>query len=494
MARVSPESSYILDHYVYETFVMNDLIYIIAEDHNLDVDKLMDLCNENDVHIVRAVDDIIENYCKKMNVYDRSKLFYRYLHRHKETLVALIRTLSDNYLEDHEIIESEEFQNYIHTFKTTFNKLKLGVNFSFNEIIETEYKRLQISNDKALKALEIQRWYNMRSIGGSSYGSEYENHVNYYYNSTGYNMIHSITTTNSGSYIDYNRSAASTYNSYTDGWESLIDMSHYRRLAHAQERRLAEITASNRNTNRNTYRTFLESTTSNQIVSEKRFLAKPHKDLTPEVRNRLRKSFKGLTRFLRKDEYEDLFNRNDLVVEGINWNFRIYFNSKKDIITYTKNMDNYSIPYKLELLTKSGERLCDICIVYPGCPILDEILSTLLLIKSGQEDVIIDNGNHLNKSVLYKNLIKDKNEFVITNDGLAHRANSYIRVKELVWDGLRTILNVDELSYIFDNDLTWEEIVGYPAFNLFDVKVFDSYVRKLNWAPAKIQSLPLKIG
>ena len=63
MARVSPEPSYIFDHYVYETFVMNDLIYIIAEDHNLDVDKLMDLYNENDVHIVRAVDDIIENYC-----------------------------------------------------------------------------------------------------------------------------------------------------------------------------------------------------------------------------------------------------------------------------------------------------------------------------------------------------------------------------------------------------------------------------------------------
>jgi hypothetical protein len=207
----------------------------------------------------------------------------------------------------------------------------------------------------------------------------------------------------------------------------------------------------------------------------------------------LRKSFKGLTRFLRPDEYEDLFNRNDLVVEGINWNFRIYFNSKKDIITYTKNMDNYSIPYKLELLTKSGERLCDICIIYPGCPILDEILSTLLLIKSGQEDVLIDTGNHLNKSVLYKNIIKDKNEFVvITNDGLAHRANSYIRVKEIVWDGLRAILNVDELSYIFDYDLTWDEIVGYPAFKLFDVKVFDSYVRKLNWTPAKILALQFK--
>jgi hypothetical protein len=297
-------------------------------------------------------------------------------------------------------------------------------------------------------------------------------------------MIHSITTTNSGSYIDYNRSSTSTYNSYTDGWESLIDMSHYRRLAQAQSRQLDVTTERDRNA----YREFLENTS-------KKFVSKPHKDLTPEVRNRLRKSFKGLTRFLRPDEYEDLFNRNDLVVEGINWNFRIYFNSKKDIITYTKNMDNYSIPYKLELLTKSGERLCDICIIYPGCPILDEILSTLLLIKSGQEDVLIDTGNHLNKSVLYKNIIKDKNEFVvITNDGLAHRANSYIRVKEIVWDGLRAILNVDELSYIFDNDLTWDEIVRYPAFKLFDVKVFDSYVRKLNWTPAKILALPLKIG
>jgi UDP-glucose 4-epimerase len=87
MARVSPESSYILDHYVYETFVMNDLIYIIAEDHNLDVDKLLDLCNENDelkpmnlhASLKVANEKLVEKFCIENSIdYTIARIFNMY--------------------------------------------------------------------------------------------------------------------------------------------------------------------------------------------------------------------------------------------------------------------------------------------------------------------------------------------------------------------------------------------------------------------------------
>ena len=57
-------------------------------------------------------------------------------------------------------------------------------------------------------------------------------------------------------------------------------------------------------------------------------------------------------------------------------------------------------------------------------------------------------------------------------------------VKDLVRLSLWPILDDgEEIDYIMSVDTSWSEIICYQAFNLFDVKVFDKYVKPLTWVP-----------
>ena len=455
---VSADTSYVLDYHLTETFDLSNLIYIIAENYNLDVDRLLDICQHQGRDVSRSINQIVLNVVSKLNVYDRSKLFYQFMHKQLETINALIKHLITELPEVtlSSVMTHASFINWTQTFKETYDLLKVNVNFSFNDIIKTEYLRLQESNDRALVRANF--YYSRTANDSNRYTS-----TRTYGSNTNTHMISNINVqTTTSTY----RNANNWFGSDTTmQWENLLDGSGYvpiPSMYHRSEeaRRLQ----------------------SEQILLRNRYPAKI--DISDEAKSRLKKSFKGLTKFLRKDEYEDLFIHNDLIIEGQAWNFRISFHKRKDIITYSEHIDNFSIPYNLELLTKSNEFICTICIVYPGCPILDEILSTILLIKSGQEDVIINTGNHMRKSDIYRQFFKG--ETISASEGA--RIEALIEglniVKDLVRLSLRPILDDrEEIDYIMSIDTSWSEIIGYQAFNLFDVKVFDKYVKPLTWVP-----------
>ena len=441
---VSADTSYVLDYHLTETFDLSNLIYIIAENYDLDVDRLLDICQHQGRDVSRSINQIVLNVVSKLNVYDRSKLFYQFMHKQLETINALIKYLITELPEVtlSSVMTHESFINWTQTFKETYDLLKVNVNFSFNDIIKTEYLRLQESNDRAL-------------VRANFYYSRTSN------DSSGYTSTRTYGSNTQTHMISNNWFGSDT----TMRWENLLDASGYvpiPSMYHRSEeaRRLQ----------------------SEQILLRNRYPTKI--DISDEAKSRLKKSFKGLTKFLRKDEYDDLFIHNDLVIEGQAWNFRISFNKRKDIITYSEHIDNFSIPYNLELLTKSNEFICTICIVYPGCPILDEILSTILLIKSGQEDVIINTGNHMRKSDIYRQFFKG--ETISASEGARIEAliESLNIVKDLVRLSLWPILDDgEEIDYIMSVDTSWSEIICYQAFNLFDVKVFDKYVKPLTWVP-----------
>lgn len=457
---VSADTSYVLDYHLTETFDLSNLIYIIAENYDLDVDRLLDICQHQGRDVSRSINQIVLNVISKLNVYDRSKLFYQFVHKQLETINALIKHLVTDLPEVtlSSVINHESFINWKRTFKETYILLKLNVNFSFNDIIKTEYLRLQESNDRALIRANF---YYSRTVDKSNRFTSTRT-----YGGASNTQTHMISNVNVQTTTSTYRNANNWFGSDTNmQWENLLDASGYvpipSRYHRSEEARRAQ---------------------SEQILLRNRYPAKI--DISDKAKSRLKKSFKGLTKFLRKDEYEDLFIHNDLVIEGKSWNFRISFHKRKDIITYSEHIDNFSIPYNLELLTKSNEFICTICIVYPGCPILDEILSTILLIKSGQEDVIINTGNHMRKSGIYRQFFKG--ETISASEGARIEAlvESLNIVKDLVRLSLRSILDDgEEIDYIMSVDTSWSEIIGYQAFNLFDVKVFDKYVKPLTWVP-----------
>lgn len=459
---VSADTSYVLDYHLTETFDLSNLIYIIAENYDLDVDRLLDICQHQGRDVSQSINRIVLNIVNKLNVYDRSKLFYQFMHKQLETINDLIKHLVSELPEVtlSAVINHESFLNWKKTFKETYDLLKVNVNFSFNDIIKTEYLRLQESNNRALiKA----NFYYSRSANDSN-SNRYTSIRSLEHSSTHNQLISNVTTTTS-TYSTYRNTNNWFGSDQSLQWESLLDNSGYIPIPsmyhRSEEARIAQ---------------------SEQILLRNRYPVKI--EMSDEAKSRLKKSFKGLTKFLRKDEYTDLFIHNDLVIEGKAWNFRISFHKRKDIITYSEHIDNFSIPYNLELLTKSNEFICTICIVYPGCPILDEILSTILLIKSGQEDVIINTGNHMRKSNIYRQFFKGETISASEGARIEYLVESLNIVKDLVRLSLRSILDDgEEVNYIMTIDNTWHEIIGYQAFNLFDVKVFDKYVKPLVWVP-----------
>lgn len=472
---VSQNTHYAIDNHITETFELSNLIYIIADNYGLDVDRLLDLCYEHSLDVSSSIEVITFNLIKSLNAYDKSKLFYQFVHRQKETINHLIRELMVDHseLKLSDVVNNQAYINWKKTFRKVFNMLKSNLYFSFNDIIKTEYMRLQIRNDKALSySQKIYREYS-KNRQFSAVDSR--------------RTFGSITTTSlPNSYIDVNSTHTTSSTTYTItssasnwygneqslNWENLLTGNGYQHIVIPRN-----INFGNEHTSIQT-RTYLPSKI----------------QISDEGKSRLKKSFKGLTKFLKKDEYHDLFINNELIIEGINWNFKISFYNRKDIITYSENINNFSIPYNLELLTKNNNYVSSICIVYPGCPILDEILSTILLIKSGQENLIITTGNHFKQSKLYQQYFQDTKLEERYSEQMDLLVMNMDFIKAVLRISLSNILDGDERDYIFETDTTWSETIGYQAFNLFNVKVFDKHVNKLNWCerPYKFNLLETK--
>ncbi len=472
--RVSQESSFIIDNYVYETFQVSNVIYILAENYGLDLDEIIDICENKRLKIKKTLNTAIDKILDKLSPYEISKVFYQFMHSQPNVIYNLIRQMVDIHYNDltlSKISRDKTLIKYFECFKAMYDKLQPRVVFTFNNIIKNEYLKLQVENKKAMQFTkyyyntnDIQRFRSLTTGSSSRYNNSYriENEYNSYSNKW-------ITTT-----------STTSSNSYIDNWESLLGT--YMQSDVEYLTLFNEYNCSNHNT---------LSTRDIYDFEKKRIASlspvKERYDTT--VLNRLKKSFKGLVSFLKPDEYKALFNDNNLIVDGINFNFRISFKSKESILEYTKNMKNYSIPYNLELLSKNDEKLCDICIVYHDCPILDEVLSTLLLIKSGQEELLLSTGNHLRKTRLYKEVFKTDDNLEmhrpLVAEEISEKLDKMAIVKDIIKLKFSQFFDSDIIEYFTATNETWSEIVDYQASKLFDVQIFDHLVKPLNWVEYK---------
>lgn len=118
---------------------------------------------------------------------------------------------------------------------------------------------------------------------------------------------------------------------------------------------------------------------------------KNNKKENKEIRKIFNKSLEVLSKFIGKNEVKSFINKEEIKIEGNKYNYIL--KNKGDLIKNTKKMDNLHIPYILSMYNKQWEYLTQLCVVFPGSPVLDQVLSVYLMIKGNQEEELLKSAN-----------------------------------------------------------------------------------------------------
>lgn len=109
------------------------------------------------------------------------------------------------------------------------------------------------------------------------------------------------------------------------------------------------------------------------------------------IRRIFNKSLAGLKSFLGSSNTSAFISGNEVTIEGELFDYKL--KKTMDLLKYTEFINGIHIPYDLAIYTKSGEYITKMCVVFPGSPVLDQVLSVYLMIKSGQERTLLTTGN-----------------------------------------------------------------------------------------------------
>ena len=247
----------------------------------------------------------------------------------------------------------------------------------------------------------------------------------------------------------------------------------------------------------------------------KRFIdSTPLPTIYPVGFKRFKKSLKTLYKFVSQEQISNLIfptkeyeldSCRGMIIEGelFNWEIKV---SQNSCIKYSEKMDSYSINYKFWVLTKENERIARLCIVYKDSPILDQVLSNVLNIKTGNEHYILKNSGIFDRGPLYKLFLEQYCERIgepnldnfdsvrrlfhntkLMTQEFRVKISSMIRQSSL--NIIREHVPPAYLDYSMGVDVSWEEAKDYVAFNLFDIGVFDSLVKPLLWSPINPKQL-----
>jgi len=207
---------------------------------------------------------------------------------------------------------------------------------------------------------------------------------------------------------------------------------------------------------------------------------------TKSIKKVFNKSLKILNQFLGNERTNIFIKGNEFKLEGKLYNYVL--KSKGNLLQNTKQMNNMSIQYDLQILNKENEYLSKLCVVFPDCPILDEVLSVYLMIQSGKEEDLLKSSNFFNRNeeLLYKddyicslkgfNKSKKNNSF---SDKL-NRIGIVKSKKELIFDNKRkdlmskierNLFNSCDIpkviqNELFNQELSFDEIVDYVGVNI----------------------------
>ncbi len=513
---------YSIDHIFSETFSMSMFHKLVFGEYNLDLDYVYDKCEESRMSFENTLRKISNTLYENSSPFQKNKLAYKYFHNlgseiksltDKVTdilrevqdvdlieslnngeantalltnrIKALDRATLDRYASSNltsEYMETTDFKllriidDFLYNHLEVYNKLKGNLTESFNNVVTNEYRKRLEKSTKALSSFlgtnELKRrnshvtMISTPTTGTSSF-------YNTYYNATQVNSTYGVyslfnDTTSNYNYIEPN--SANIINNADSDWEGI-----YRSRVRLKPK----------------------------VV--------PINKKTPGVRI-LNKSLKIISKFFPSNQLMDFLKCIEVNVPGELFDYGFKLRERKDLITYSNRMSNFSINWDLNIYTKLGEKIARSCITFKGSPILDQVLSVYLLIKANKEkEVLLNSGFFDREYPHFSNILepliksfKDEkvNDTIIiertqTLDGSDRyqnlRRNRYLEhlfqqseIKNSISNWIRDYLFANGFDrtlyeYTTNTDVSFGEAVDYEAFKLFNINCFDYLVKPLTW-------------
>ena len=526
-----PLTMYSIDHIFGEAFSMSGFHKLVFGEYNLDLDYIYDKCEESHFNFERALKIVSDTLYDNSNIFIKNKLIYKYFHEVGLELMALSRKINDYLSELVDIsdidtvnLNSNQVTNIIkNRYKAVLDEyanFDSGENYDNGYMDTPNFKLLRCIDDFLYNHLEVYRKlvpdismsfntvvknvYRIRlaksnRIFNSFLASETSPIIrNTLYNDTTrtssvINMV-STPTTGTSTYLQSTFtststiSTTSTTNSYTSfGWEDLLRNSEQ-------------------------YRNPIQ-------LKEKPVPPKINKK-TPGVKI-LNKSLKIIRKFFQARDLDDFLKCLEVTIPGKRFNYGFRLRKRSDLITYSNSMRNFSINWDLNIYTKDDLKIARACVTFKNSPILDQVLSAYLLIKSGKEDEILINSGFFDQEPLYDMVLrplvkqlKDKDKANKIEEDRLNGGNRQIFGQETLdgsdrYQNLRRNRYLEHIrsqadigsfiknwlrdyilprgfdwtlyNYTTNLDVSFGEAVDYEAFNLFDIKVFDHLVKPLKW-------------
>ena len=520
-----PMTMYSIDHIFSETFSMSMFHKLVFGEYNIDLDYIYDRCEESRMSFegtMRKVSDILY---QNSTPFQKNKLIYRYFHElgleiknlvnkvsdylrevqdvdliesiadgERNTALitnrikALDKTTLDRYASQNlttEYMETPDFKllriidDFLYNHLEIYNKIKGDLSESFNNVVKNAYKkrlnRSILSMNKFLNTGVTQSGRTqIISTPTSSTNTYLSNFNNTFTNST-YTLINDNTTSYTSSFNEV----------HNPGWEDMLGV--YRSNVTLKPKKVEKINKK-----------------------------------TPGVKV-LNKSLKIIRKFFPARDLEDFLKCIEIKVPGEMFTYGFKLRERQDLIRYSKNMSNFSISWDLNIYTKLGEKIARSCITFKNSPILDQVLSVYLMIKSNNEKEILLNSGFFDREYpLFSNILdplvkklkeaKDKkaskdlhefrerigrigeNETLDGSDRYQNlRRNRYLEhilqqaeIKTSIGNWIRDYLFANGFDrtlyeYTTNLDVSWGEAIDYEAFNLFDITCFDHLVKPFVW-------------
>ncbi len=524
-----PLTMYSIDNIFGEAFSMSMFHKLVLGEYNIDLDYIYDRCEESHFNFEKALKLVSDTLYDNSNIFIKNKLIYKYFHEVGLEISSLSRkvrdyleelvdisdidtaNLSSNHItniiknrykntldeyanfgngESHDVdgyMDTPNFKllrcidDFLYNHLDVYRKLVPDISLSFNTVVKNTYRiRLAKSN----------------RIFNSFLTSETSPIIrNTLYNdttrTTGSTITMISTPTSTPSYLQNtfttNQTTSTTntsnlINSAGFGWEDLLRSSDQ-------------------------YRSHIQLKEKAQPKLNKK---------TPGVKI-LNKSLKIIRKFFQAKDLDDFLKCLEVTIPGERFNYGFRLRKRSDLITYSNSMRNFSINWDLNIYTKDEQKVARACVTFKNSPILDQVLSAYLLIKSGKEDEILINSGFFDQEPLYDtilkplvNSLKEKDKAKkMDEDRLAPifgqetldgsdryqnmRRNRYLEhirnqaeISTVISNWIRDYIlprgfDWNLYNYTTNLDVSFGEAVDYEAFNLFNITVFDYLVKPLTW-------------
>ena len=586
--RADPLTMYSIDSIFNHEFSMPSFYKLIFAEFNLDLDRIYDDCEEKRVSFDQTVETLSNKLFGLSKPYVKNRLIYNYFHDLGLELMSLTNEIYarlkdyinvDDIMGNQNIVNhsdriKEKYKQSLDLFRRTdpysytgvgiedlppilrvlncvtnfteghlvlFNNLLPHLTDTFNNVIKNEYRLRVNEGDRALQRfVEIsavkQKFINENDLNKRSFGSQtfinssFSSFNNSIENTNLYSIIPMVTAPTSGttSTLSYLNNI-NTHNTIT-GDPLYTTLSQLDRMQN--------------DIARNFYNPRYPKS-KDRIRTNKK---------TPGIK-RLNKSLKIISKFIPEKDL-GLFLRGGeftLDAERYRWGFRL--RSRESLVKYSDNINNSSIMWDLNIYDKpTDSKLARACIVFKDSPILDNVLSTWMLLKTGKEDYILANSGMFDRGDYYRALLEpvvneikkktklereyQQNQMLdrignhledeprlnqeldgvildslnVVNGGTCSnlvsgttldgsrnryqnsRRNAYLERVSIEIE-IKTVIRSWLREWLFDNgmdrelyeyttnlDVSFGEAIDYEAFQLFDVKVFDRWVKPLKWS------------